>query len=441
MTRIVRGEPKISSWVSTDRGGFHGISFDHGGACGIACALLVSVFCVHLVLTSAFNASAAEPPRQEKQAKNDLAADRFMTLGTKGGKLGGEEQKTFERSQIKSQIKTFIPPLLRPAFTQHAFILPPKTYSIGLTQRYMSFDGEDVFLDGNVDPRFKDRDVERHFTDLDLLYGFDLNRKYLHGFTVKLNVPIRSTRLEGHLHPVGGNEIPRADAFGSTLDVGDVGLFLKKKVLDQGNGPIGLAVVGAVFFPTGNNDEKFGNNGVINTLKPSGNSLGTFGRFSDDGRLPSRAQPGTGSFSYLAGAFFTRQFSPGGFPGRSAFHFGAAHKFVFEDDGIDPGDTTTYFATFVKPLYKDFLSLDLSLIGIYQQDDSYDGQFIKPGTPNTLIDRPAFSGGNFHFIAPSLIFSPDPQIRMTVSGLYRFTDPDLGPAPPWVVGAKFDVIF
>lgn len=428
---------------------------DHSGACsvlhrasrgaGIARTLLLFLLGAHLALASALGARAAEPEKKDEaggaQSQEEMgkAAEQFMTLGLPGGPLGGERKKEFELNEIKSQILTFIPPLLRPVLTQHAFILPPKTYSVGLSQKYVNLDGDDYFKGGSVDPVFKHRNVERNFTDLDLFYGFDLNRKYLHAFTVKVNVPYINTDIGGHLHPVGGAPLPSVASVGSSTDLGDIGVFLKKKVLDQGNrSPVGLAVVGGVFFPTGDNDEKF--NSPTITTTPGGPMLGTFGRFSDDGRLPSPAQPGTGAFSYLAGAFLTRQFSHGAFPGRSALHIGAAHKFISGDDGIDPGDETTYFASFVKPIYKDFLAVDLSVIGKHLEDDSYTGTFFSPAAGG-IIPRPSFSGGDFHFVGTSLIFSPDPQIRFTASGLYRISDPDLGPAPPWVARFGLDVIF
>jgi hypothetical protein len=58
-----------------------------------------------------------------------------------------------------------------------------------------------------------------------------------------------------------------------------------------------------------------------------------------------------------------------------------------------------------------------------------------------LGDRPSFSGGFTGMVAPSLIFSPDPQIRLTLSALIRVIEPDLGPAPPWVIRVGIDVTF
>jgi hypothetical protein len=191
---------------------------------------------------------------------------------------------------------------------------------------------------------------------------------------------------------------------------------------------------------------------------------GIFGRFAADGRLPSTLQPGTGTTSFLLGAFLTRQFEPGSFLGRGAAHFGITHRFVSKYDGVDAGDTTTYFASFVKPLYGDTLALDLTFVGFDHEDDHYDGKIPEPGIHTCdgadvansvggcanvgdeafvfdVVDRPSFSGGFTGMLAPSLIFSPDPQLRMTLSGLFRVIDPDLGPAPPWVLRLGLEYTF
>ncbi|MFQ5784529.1 MAG: hypothetical protein ACE5H8_06865 [Alphaproteobacteria bacterium] len=502
--------------------------------------LVLCMCCAHLALASMFGvhgAAAEEPPKDQ----SDTAVDRYMELGTPEGELGGEEQKAFERRDIKTQIKTFIPPLLRPAFTQHAFVLPPGLFSASISDRFVSLDGDDFFKNGDPNRAvFNDFEVDRNLTDFDVFYGFDLDRKYLHGFTLRINVPYKNSQTDGFIHPNGQQFISIENA-GSTQSIGDIGIFLKKKVWDQGTRPFGLAVVGGVFLPTGSNNEKFGSNGRVTTKRPQppdataaqgfdavqaanvangtwgdgkcffrnfnqanralcdgaaagiGGAFGVpaagplsfapgganfnnafvgdfpfnngiFGRFSPDGRLPSVLQPGTGDFSYLVAGFLTRQFSAGDLVGRSAVHLGVAHRFVFEEDGIDFGDTTTFFASFVKPVYKDFLALDLTFVGSHHEDDSYSGKIPEPEIHTCdatdvatgvggcaavgddafvfeLVDRPSFSGGFTGFVAPSLIFSPDPQIRMTLTGLVRVIEPDLGPAPPWVVRAGLEVIF
>lgn len=464
-----------------------------------------------------------------EEKSNTIQIDEYLNLGTLESKYGGEDFFQHDRTQIGNQIKTFIPPLLAPAVTQHAYVLPPGSLRVDFSQRHISLDGDDFFRDGEVDSAiFSNFEVDRQLTDLDFFYGFDLNKKYLHSFTLRVNVPYRNVQTNGSVNPHGQSFISLENA-GSAAGLGDVGVFIKKKLFDQANTGFGLAVVGAVFFPTGSNEETFGSNGRITARRPqppngivaqgfdalqranvengtwgdrrcffrnfniasrenvanpglcNGNpsfsapgaavqsfspgganfdnsfvgdfpfNNGVFGRFSDDGRLPSILQPGTGSTSYLLGAFLTRQFSENSPIGRAAFHTGFSHKFVSESDGIDPGDKTTYFASFVKPLYKDFLSADLSLIAFDQEQDSYAGRIPEPDVHTCLAedigvvsnclsigdeafifdiaDRGAFTGGTTGFFAPSLIFSPNPQLRMTLSGLVRVKKPDLGPAP------------
>lgn len=479
--------------------------------------------------------------QEDPLSRKENAVEKFMTLGTEKGPLGGEEKQKFERSQIKTQIKTFIPPLLRPAFTQHAYVLPPNAFSVAVTHRFTKIGGDDFFMKGQPNLAvFRDFEVERHLTDFDFFYGFDLNRKYLHGFTVRVNVPYLDSSTDGFVHPNGQQFISLENA-GSTQDIGDVGIFLKKKIWDQGNKPFGFAVVGAVFLPTGSNSETFGSDGRITAKRPQppnttvaqgfdalmqanvangvwgdprcffrnfnlGNRTtcdgpaagpggafgvpaagplsfapgganfdnafvgdfpfngGVFGRFSGDGRLPSTLQPGTGDFSFLLGGFVTRQFNPGSYLGRSALHLGLIHRFVLADDGIDFGDVTTFFASWVKPVYKDYLALDLTFVGFDKETDSYAGKIPEPEIHTCdatdvangvggcaavgddaflfeVVDRPPFSGGLTGMVAPSLIFSPDPQIRLTTSALFRVHAPKLGPAPPWVLRLNLDFIF
>lgn len=475
------------------------------------------------------------------QEKTDSDIDDFITLGTAESEYGEEDFFEHDRTQIGKQIKTFVPPLLAPAVTQHGYVLPPGSFRIDFSQRHISLDGDDFFKDGdpNIDT-FGDFEVDRTLSDLDLFYGFDLNKKYLHSFTLRVNIPFRNVQTNGAVHPNGQQFISLENA-GSDSHLGDVGVFLKKKVLDQANSGFGLAVVGAVFLPTGSNEGTFGSNGRISASRPQPPNLtvaqgfdalqqanvangvwgdgrcfflnfneanrdtcnnnpafsapagavdgsapgvqtfspggpnfdnrfvgdfpfnnGVFGRFSADGRLPAILQSGTGSTSFLLGAFLTRQFDANSVLGRSAFHTGFSHKFVSEDDGIDPGDLTTYFASFVKPVYKDYLSVDLSLIAFDREEDSYAGFIPEPEIHTCtaadlsvvrncsavgdeafifeLHERPPFSGGLTGFIAPSIIFSPNPQLRMTLSALFRVVEPDLGPAPEAVLRFSISTI-
>lgn len=420
--------------------------------------------------------------------------DVFLTLGTEAG-IGGKDFMRFDRNQIKHQIQHFIPPLLQPAFVGHGFVLPPGAVRVGISTRFANIGGNDFFRGGEPNlAEFENFSVHRTFGDLDLFYGFDLNRKHLHAFTLRINIPYRDTRTDGFVNPNGVPFIDLLNQVGSR-ELGDIGVFIKKRVVDQGNFPVGLAIAGAVFLPTGKNDEKFGNQGFILARRPDpdGDGVqisfdqaiqqlggpqnffngawrvpaemlenapriltpfpfngGVFGRFSADGRLPTVLQPGTGTFSYLVGGFLTRQFEPGDFaslgriPGRSALHLGILHRFNQENDGIDPGDVTTFFGSFVKPIHKDYLAFDLTLVGFHQQQDSYAGMKPKPmiivdqATGErffefALVERPPFSKGTTAFLSPSLIYNPDPIIRFTASGLFRVIAPDLGPAPGFVL--------
>ncbi len=469
------------------------------------------------------------------QTSREAFSDNFFTLGTPASKYGGEEFMAYDRNQIGHQIKTFIPPLLRPAFTQHAYVLPPSVSSVSVSERIADINGNDFFRNGKVNAAvFHQFEVNRQLTDFDFFPGFDLNYRFLHGFTFRLNIPYLASRTDGHVHPNGQQFISLENA-GSSIALGDVGLFLKKKILDQGNSPIGFAIAAAVFLPTGKNDETYGSHGQITAKRPavpdttvaqgfdalqaakvsdgtwgdgrcffsnfnaanrdlcnnnpsfgvdSAGPLsfahgapnedkafvgdfpfnnGVFGRFSADGRLPTTLQPGTGAASFMLAAFFTRQFNPGGWLGRAAFHAGVNHRFISEVDGIDPGDITTVFASFVKPVYRDYLALDLTFVGFNEEEDSYAGKIPEPGLHTCVAEdvgviggctqagdqvfqfelhnRPAFSGGFSGFVAPSLIFSPDPQMRATLSGLFRVIEPDLGPAPATIIRAALEYTF
>lgn len=454
------------------------------------------------VPTSVAFAAAPQQQEQQQEKKQEPAppANPFLDLGTEDG-IGGADFMRFDRGLIKDQILQFIPPVLQPAFVGHAFVLPPGTFRIATNARFTTVHGDDFFMDGESNlPTFKDFKVTRRFVDLDLFYGFDLNRKGLHGFTLRVNVPYQTSTTAGAIHP-NGVPVISLMASGTAEGIGDISVFVKKRVLDQGNAPFGLAIAGAVRLPTGSNTERFGNNGLIlasrpdpdgDGVQPSFSSViqmlggpqnffngawqvpaamlmnapqvltpfpfngGVFGRFSGDGRMATPLQPGTGAFGATVGVFITRQFEPGDFrglgrfPGRSALHAGILHTFNKADDGIDPGDKTTFFASLVKPIMGDAVALDFTFVGFHQQDDSYAGRIPEPEirmNPDTgmamfsfdLVDRPGFTGGTTLMVAPSLIVSPDPQLRFTATALFRIKSPDLGPAPDAVLrlGSSF----
>jgi hypothetical protein len=407
-------------------------------------------------------------------------SDPWQDLGV------GESQIDLERSLIKDQVRTFIPPLLRGSTPIHAFTLPPGINEIGLTARFLSVDGDDFFLGGEENGAvFRDSRVDRQLFDLSMLHGFDFRRKYLHNFTAFLNIPFLSSSVEGSIHPNGMEKLSIMNR-GSTQAMGDISLIIKKKIVDQANFPFGVAAAVGVFFPTGSNDELFGRDGLVDVLAPAlpggppivGEPIpkgvlgfsppavgpfpfngGVFDRFGDEGRLPSVLQAGDGTASFLVGGFLTRQFLPGDLRGlsRAALHFGTTHRFHREADGVDRGDLNTHQLSFVFPIRKDYLALEVGYLGFYQFEDHYDGTHVAPfftdsegndasesaSTHVTFkeVDRSAFTRGEWGNLVTSLIVSPDPQIRFVGTVLTRVVEPNLGPAPPYVFRFSLQTLF
>lgn len=369
-------------------------------------------------------ARGADVPANTPELNPQAPENEYLKLGTE------ESFVRTERNTIQDQVQTFIPPLYEPAFTQSAFVLPPGALRVEATFRNVgTIDENDVNGQRELGARVLDFELERRFYDLDLLLGLD------HNFTVRLNVPVLTSHVEAALNP-GFFDPVTVFPEGSTTELGDISLFLKNKLLDQGNFPLGLAAVGALRLPTGSDDEKFSRRVTART--PMGDGLvggdGIFRRFSDAGRLPAPLQPGLGTVGGSLGLFATRQFEGNTLLGRGAFHTGALYEIRPEHDGIDPGNVLTYFATFVKPIYEDNLSFDLTYLLSDQEDDSYDGQVLVPTAMGPVrVDRPPFSGGTTQFVGTSVIFAPNPLFRFVATGLYRIAEPHLGPSPPWIV--------
>lgn len=397
------------------------------GITGCGDAIAMAALACFVVMASAHAQDA-------QKANEDTGEDEFLQLGTKEG-IGGRDWQDFERMRLKDQILTFIPPLYQPAFLGHAYVLPPRTFRVTTSMSFLNVDSDDFFKNGSEDFVHENHKVRNRTVALDLFYGLD------HNMTLRLHVPYVTTSSEGSVHP---NGVPFLDAFveGDARDFGDISLFLKKKWLDQGNYPVGFATVAGILFPTGANDKKFDfpvmvMNNMANPpmLVPAGGT-GVFGRFSDDGRLPASLQPGTGGFGVHFGAFATRQFAR--FP--SALHAGFLGTLLEGDDGVKPGNRLKFFTTYVKPVYKDYLSLEFGINGMWKEDDEYSGLFMPPGAM-APVPRPSFQGGTVVFASPSIIFNPTPQIRFHISGSFRLNEPDLGPWPSQIIQAGASMTF
>ncbi len=358
--------------------------------------------------------------------------------------LGVEESYAdVQRYTLQDQIQSFIPPLYEPALTQSAFVLPPGAFRTSVAYRDVAtMDENDVSGQMETGGRFNDFELERGFLDFDMFVGLDNN------FTVRVNIPVTTSNLSANLSPAFFDPVSVFPT-GSSLEIGDVSVFLKKRFFDQGNFPISLAGVGALRLPTGSNEEKFNSRTTANIAGtnmllplPAANEAGmpvpgtmdgTFRRFSDDGRLPAPLQPGLGVVGGSFGLFATRQFEGNTSFGRGAFHTGALYEIRPGNSGFDPGNNLTYFASLVKPLWRESVSLDLTYLLKDQEDDSYAGKmFIPTGTGPMAVNRPSFSGGTTQFIGTSLIITPNPQIRFILNGLINVGEPRLGPSPDYV---------
>lgn len=359
-----------------------------------------------------------------------------------------------QRFTLQDQIQSFIPPLYAPALTQSAFVLPPGAFRIAVTTRNVSIDEGDVSGQAQIGARFVNFDLERNFTDLDFFLGLNNN------YTLRINVPYISSRVSQELNP-GFLDPISVFPSASTSELGDVSVFLKKKFFDQGNFPFSFAAVAALRFPTGSNDETFNARTTVDT--PAGSGLlplpavdangmpipgtadGTFRRFSDDGKVPAPLQPGLGTLGGSIGVFATRIFEGNTIIGRGAVHSGALYDVRPNADGIDPGDRITAFVSLVKPIFGDNLSLDLTYLLQDQDTDSYDGLMAVPSLPPVMppmvMERPSFSGGTTQFIGASLIAIPNPLFQITLSGLFRVAEPDLGPSPDSVIRLNFQYTF
>ncbi len=369
--------------------------------------------------------------------------EKFLNLGV------DEDFTKLERGLIKEQVKNFIPPLLVPAIGGHAYVLPPGLFNFSTSFKFVNVDEDDWA--GDPDNIHRENQVQRRFLTSSLKYGFDLNKKYFHSFTAVINLTYESSVNRGPVRlPDVGNNAKSVYNTGTSEGLQDLNIMIKKKIWDQGNKPIGWAVAAGVYLPTGNSSMKAGDNGIISVKDETTGTVTkpTFKRFTDTGELPAGRQLGFGDFSYKIASFWTRQFLPGDMPSflegtkfdRMAVHWGMAYRFNPEHEGVDPGDTATFFGSMVVPVYKDYLSAQVSTINKWQENDSYDGDFKFPNK-SAAAPRPDFRGGWLNLIGPSLIYSPDPLVRFTATYLHRVKAPSLGPSPSYVVNLGAAITF
>jgi len=369
--------------------------------------------------------------------------DRFLNLGA------DTSFDILERDLIKAQVKSFIPPALVPAVGNHAFVLPPGLFQVATSFKFVNVVNDDFQVNGKINPLHQDNSVQIRFLTTSLRYGFDLDKKFFHSFTAVLNIVYESSVSRGAAtfpnKGIGGRSVFNG---GTSEGLQDLNLMIKKKIWDQGNMPIGWAVAAGVYFPSGSSNQRAGDNGVVSVVNNAtgGVARPVFKRFNNTGALPAGRQLGTGEMSYKVGTFFTRQLLPGDMPSflagtrfdRAAIHWGGTYRFNLEHNGVNRGDLATIFGSLVVPVFRDYVSFQVASVTKWQENDTYTGNFTVPNT-GVVTPRPDFRGGWLSLFGPSIIFSPDPLIRLTATILKRVLQPNLGPSPSFVanIGASF----
>ena len=397
--------------------------------------------------TERIASSEQTPDRNPDDPQND-----YLATGV------AESYLSQQRFSLQDQIQSFIPPIYQPAFTQAAFVLPPGAMRTAVAYRDVGrINASDVAGQRRIGARFVDFNLKRSFLDFDFFLGLD------HNMTMRVNVPVVFSTVAQQINPAF-NPMITAFPTGQSNEVGDITLFLKKKFIDQGNFPVGIAGVAAIRLPTGSDSEMFDGRTTVST--PAGESIiglpainqatgmpimgtgdGTFRRFTDSGELPAPLQPGLGRLGGNLGLFASRIFDGAGWLGRGAIHAGGLYQFRPRHNGVDPGNQLTLFTSLVKPVYRDQLSVDLSYVFKNQDRDHYDGLFAvptgqrPPAPPIMIVGRPSFSGGSTQLVGASLIANPNPLLSISLGVIKRLSKPALGPSPDRIFRLSFQYTF
>jgi hypothetical protein len=356
-----------------------------------------------------------------------------------------------ERYRIIDQIEQAIPPLYEPVRPLHGYVLPPGAarvkLDVGVAHNPGNF-GRDEFYS----KFFDNVRVDTVRANAQFMYGFEAFG--VKDMMVNLDIPFKMVRHKGTGHPF------RIDPMEMTMDgtgagLGDISTTLKKKWLDQGNGPVTFSTFLGIIFPTGKDDEEFNASqtlrvqGMPPTLSPL--PLNVFGTNPDERFFPRATQPGQGSWGGRIGLAATHQFE------RSAIHGGLIYDFFAKNHGITPGNELRYGISYVfPPLKSDRLSLDLAIFGRHKGDEKFPGLIMHPerdpATGGPIMDaggnlvmvttpRPDFKHGNVVFFSPSLSYIPSPNFRISLIPAVRIIEPDRGPSPAWTLDLSVQQTF
>lgn len=367
---------------------------------------------------------------------------RFLRLGV------GRDYLGTERRRVVDQMEQAIPPLYEPRTPLHGYTLPPGAWRIGVAATVARNPG-DFGSDGFYSLFFNNVSMDVTTVDLDILHGFEVAG--IRDLVLRVNLPFRTVRATGTGHPF------RIDPMVMTMEgaasgIGDLSVTVKKKWMDQGNGPVTFSTMLGAIIPTAENHEQFnasqtvtmgGMPIAVTAASPMDPIINVFGRTPTDRFLPRSAQPGNGSWGARIGVGLTRQFA------RSALHAGAILDLLARNDGITPGHELRYGLSYViPPLSNDYVTLDLAVNGLLKGDEKYPGMIMHmdrdPATGGPLMDgagnpimvltkRPNFAHGNMTFLSPSLIVIPSPNLRLFLTPSLRVLEPTQGPSPRWTV--------
>lgn len=386
--------------------------------------------------------SSARASRLADVAMNDREY-RFLALGE------GTDYLRAERHRIVDQIEQAIPPLYEPARPLHGYVLAPGTarvkLGVGFAHNPGNFGRDDLYA------KFFDNVViDTLGGDLDFGYGFEAFG--LHDLMIDIDVPFKMVRHKGTGHPFRIDPMEMTME-GTSAGLGDIGVTLKKKWFDQGNGPVTLSSLTGVILPTGKDDQQFNAsqtvfvNGrpmqAVSALLPGNPAIDVFSTQPGERFFPRATQPGQGSWGGRVGVAATRQFE------RSAVHAGVVYDFFRKRRGITPGNEVRYGVSHVfPPLESDRLSIDTAIFGRYKRAEKFPGLIMHPERDPTtgmpimdangnmalfVTERPEFKHGNVVFFSPSVSFIASPAFRLTLSPAVRIHEPRQGPSPAWTL--------
>ena len=394
---------------------------------------------------------AKESPSSIKEIPPDDTEYQFLRLGVERDYLKAE------RWRIIDQIEQAIPAIYEPTLPFHGYTLPPGAHRIAFNATVARNPG-DFGTDDFYSLFFDEVKIDFVRLSLDFLYGFEVGP--LRDMVLRVNVPYKFLQHSGTGHPF------RIDPMimtmnGSGEGIGDISLTLKKKWVDQGNGPVNFATMLGVIFPTAQDHQEFDAsqtifvNGepmmAVSADLPGNPAIDIFGREPGDRHFPRIAQPGNGAWGARFGFGATRQFE------RSALHVGAAFDLLAQNGGITPGNELRYGVSYVFPPFaSDHMAIDLAVMGRWKGDEKFPGEIVHPerdpetGGPMMGADgsmmmfttpRPDFEHGNATFVSASFVFISNPNLRIFVSPAIRVLQPERGPSPRWMFTVGQTVTF